>query len=80
VVEVRLDCDADAVLYRVHQSVEGLTEMGEEAVEVAVAATSEDDERLASEASDLLYHLLVLLQARSIPLDVVWRELESRAK
>src|SRR5688572_9583728 len=54
--------------------------VGEEAVEVVVAANSEDDERLASEAADLLYHLLVLLQARGVPLDVVLTELEARAK
>jgi phosphoribosyl-AMP cyclohydrolase / phosphoribosyl-ATP pyrophosphohydrolase len=54
--------------------------VGEEAVEVVVAANSEDDERLASEAADLLYHLLVLLQARGVPLDAVLAELESRAK
>lgn len=54
--------------------------VGEEAVEVVVAANSEDDERLASEAADLLYHLLVLLQARGVPLDAVLRELESRTK
>jgi phosphoribosyl-AMP cyclohydrolase / phosphoribosyl-ATP pyrophosphohydrolase len=54
--------------------------VGEEAVEVVVAANAEDDERLASEAADLLYHLLVLLQARGVPLDAVWRELESRAR
>jgi phosphoribosyl-ATP pyrophosphohydrolase/phosphoribosyl-AMP cyclohydrolase len=52
--------------------------VGEEAVEVVVAANSEDDERLASEAADLLYHLLVLLQARGVPLDVVLQELERR--
>jgi phosphoribosyl-ATP pyrophosphohydrolase/phosphoribosyl-AMP cyclohydrolase len=54
--------------------------VGEEAVEVVVAANSEDDERLASEAADLLYHLLVLLQARGIPLDVVLQELEQRGE
>jgi len=54
--------------------------MGEEAVEVVVAANTEDDERLASEAADLLYHLLVLLQARGVPLDAVWLELERREK
>ena len=146
VVEVRLDCDADSILYRVEQtgpachtgtrtcfstvlsgeagkrgSGDGPQEdpgghllsrlartiaqraaerpegsytaellaqgvgkasqkVGEEAVEVVVAANSEDDERLASEAADLLYHLLVLLQARGVPLDVVLRELESRAR
>ncbi len=52
--------------------------MGEEAVEVVVAANAEEPERLASEAADLLYHLLVLLEARGVPLDAVWRELEQR--
>jgi len=52
--------------------------VGEEAVEVVVAATTEGPERLASEAADLLYHLLVLLQARGVPLDAVWGELERR--
>jgi phosphoribosyl-ATP pyrophosphohydrolase/phosphoribosyl-AMP cyclohydrolase len=144
IVEVRLDCDADAVLYRVEQTgpachtgtrtcfstvvgrasgqADGAKDedpgghvlsrlahtvadrartkpsssytaqllasgvgkisqkVGEEAVEIVVAANSEDDERLASEAADLLYHLLVLLQARGVPLDAVWRELESRKK
>jgi phosphoribosyl-AMP cyclohydrolase / phosphoribosyl-ATP pyrophosphohydrolase len=54
--------------------------VGEEAVEVVVAANSEDDERLASEAADLLYHLLVLLQARGVPLDAVLLELQRREK
>jgi phosphoribosyl-ATP pyrophosphohydrolase len=54
--------------------------VGEEAVEVVVAANSEDDERLVSETADLLYHLLVLLQARGVSLDSVWRELEQRKK
>jgi phosphoribosyl-ATP pyrophosphohydrolase/phosphoribosyl-AMP cyclohydrolase len=62
----------------------GLTKVsqkvGEEAVEVVVAANAEDDERLVSEAADLLYHLLVLLRARGVPLDRVWRELELREK
>ncbi len=52
--------------------------VGEEAVEVVVAANAEDNGRLASEAADLLYHLLVLLQARGVTLDEVLRELEGR--
>jgi phosphoribosyl-AMP cyclohydrolase / phosphoribosyl-ATP pyrophosphohydrolase len=145
VVEVRLDCDGDTILYRVEQTgpachtgtrtcfstVIGRTggqadvntaeedpgghllsrlartiaqraaerpkgsytaellaqgigkasqKVGEEAVELVVAANSEDDERLASEAADLLYHLLVLLQARGVPLDAVLRELEHRGE
>ena len=54
--------------------------LGEEAVEVVVAATTEDGERVASEAADLLYHLVVLLHARGVPLDAVWLELEKRKK
>ena len=54
--------------------------VGEEAVEVVVAGNTEDDERLASEAADLLFHLLVLLQARGVPLDAVWKELAQRSR
>ena len=54
--------------------------VGEEAVETVVAANTEDEGRLASETADLIYHLLVLLHARGVPLDRVWQELESRAK
>jgi phosphoribosyl-ATP pyrophosphohydrolase len=39
---------------------------GEEATEVVIAALSEDDAALKNEAADLLYHLLVLLEARHI--------------
>jgi phosphoribosyl-ATP pyrophosphohydrolase len=54
--------------------------VGEEAVELVVAANAEDDARVVAESADLLYHLLVLLQARGVPLDAVWHELERRTK
>ena len=54
--------------------------VGEEAVETVVAATSEDAARLTSEAADLLYHLLVLLEAKHVPLDRVFEELAQRAR
>jgi phosphoribosyl-ATP pyrophosphohydrolase/phosphoribosyl-AMP cyclohydrolase len=54
--------------------------VGEEAVEVVVAATAEDGTRLTSETADLLYHLLVLLEARGVPLEQVWQELEQRTR
>ena len=139
--EIRLDCDGDAVLYRVEQTgpachtgartcfsttlgpegrmtsseepgahlltrlaatvarraaerpagsytvrlldggVPGISQkVGEEAVEVVVSANAEGPERLASEAADLLYHLLVLLEARGVPLDAVWKELAHRSR
>jgi phosphoribosyl-ATP pyrophosphohydrolase len=42
--------------------------LGEEAVEVALAAVTEDREHLIGEAADLLYHLFVVLEARGIKL------------
>ena len=51
---------------------------GEEAVEAALAAVDGDDRALASEAADVLYHLLVLLEARGLPLADVMAELERR--
>ncbi len=47
--------------------------VGEEAVEVVVAAQGEGDERLLGEAADLVYHLLVLLAAR----DLSWADVEA---
>jgi phosphoribosyl-ATP pyrophosphohydrolase len=52
--------------------------LGEEAVETALAAVGEDRERLIAETSDLLYHLLVLLQARGITLAEVEDALDRR--
>ena len=138
VVEVRLDCDGDALLYRVEprgpachtgeqscffttlegvgvaaadndvsfgtmverlagtiaqrhrempegsytaglirQGTERLAQkVGEEAVEVVVAALG--DERLAEEAADLVYHLLVLLEERGVGIETVAKVLHDR--
>jgi len=51
---------------------------GEEAAEAIIAAVSDTPERLASEAADVLYHLLVLLAARGVPLAAVEAELAAR--
>lgn len=128
VLDVRVDCDGDAVLYLVSQTgpachtglptcfgeraapmlarladtiaerartkpagsytatllAEGpaaaARKVGEEAVETVVAAGSETPERLASEVADLFYHILVLLEAKQVPLDRVLEELERRAR
>jgi phosphoribosyl-ATP pyrophosphohydrolase len=52
---------------------------GEEAVEAAIAAVSDDREGLVGEAADVIYHLLVLLHARGISLDEVEAELTARS-
>ena len=52
--------------------------LGEEAVETALAAIGEDRERLIGEAADLIYHLLVLLEARGVALAEEWAALAAR--
>lgn len=52
--------------------------LGEEAVETAIAAVSGDKNALVAESADLLYHLLVLLEARGVALADVYAELERR--
>lgn len=52
--------------------------VGEEGVELALAAVDGTDDEVLSEAADLLYHALVLLSMRSLSLNDVVRELETR--
>ena len=52
--------------------------LGEEAVEAVVAALTNDREELVGEAADVLFHLLVLLGEKGIPLSAVMAELERR--
>jgi phosphoribosyl-ATP pyrophosphohydrolase/phosphoribosyl-AMP cyclohydrolase len=54
--------------------------VGEEAVEVTVAALDESDERVVEEAADLVYHLYVLLAARGIDLAQVEDVLVARSR
>jgi phosphoribosyl-ATP pyrophosphohydrolase/phosphoribosyl-AMP cyclohydrolase len=52
--------------------------VGEEGVETALAAVAGDDEELCNETADLLYHLLVLLRSRKLPLEQVIDTLKGR--
>ena len=120
VVELRDDCDGDALLLRVRPAgptchtgsvscfapdlwrriserarerpvgsytvallEEGIgacaRKVGEEAVEVAVAALGESGERLVEEAADLVYHLYVLLAGRGVDVSQVDDVLAARA-
>lgn len=51
---------------------------GEEAVEAVIAATSQDASALTAEAADVLFHLLVLLESRNVPLTDVMATLKAR--
>jgi len=52
--------------------------LGEEATETIIAALGQDNRALTREAADLVYHLLVLLESKHVPLSDVLTELRSR--
>lgn len=52
--------------------------LGEEAVESVIAAISEDERALVGESADLLYHLMVVLHLKGVPLSAVMDELQRR--
>ena len=54
--------------------------IGEEGVEVALAAMKNDNEELLNESADLLYHLLVLLQRQNLDISEVVTTLKARHK
>jgi phosphoribosyl-ATP pyrophosphohydrolase/phosphoribosyl-AMP cyclohydrolase len=54
--------------------------VGEEGVEVALAAQGADNAELVSEAADLVFHLALLLRSRDLSLDAVGAELAARHK
>ena len=51
---------------------------GEEAAEIIISSVTKDKKGTAGEASDVLYHLLVLLRAAGVPLSDVMAQLERR--
>jgi len=52
--------------------------VGEEGLEVALAAAAETDDKVVAESADLLFHLLVLLRSRGLALEQVVGELAAR--
>jgi phosphoribosyl-ATP pyrophosphohydrolase/phosphoribosyl-AMP cyclohydrolase len=54
--------------------------VGEEAVETVIEATNGTDAQLIYEASDLIYHLIVLLTSKGLSIDDLAKELEKRHK
>ena len=63
---------------------DGLSRMaqkvGEEAIETVIEAMANNDERLLYEASDLVYHLIVLLSYKGLGIEDIARELKKRHK
>jgi phosphoribosyl-ATP pyrophosphohydrolase len=57
-----------------------LKKVGEEAMEVILAAKGQGDQRVIEETSDLIYHLFVLLASRNITLEDILNELDKRHK
>lgn len=57
-----------------------LKKVGEEAMEVILAAKSQGDQRLVEEVADLFYHTLVLLSSRDLSLTDIEMELSRRHK
>ena len=54
--------------------------VGEEAVEVVIEAKDDNDELFLNESADLLYHYLILLQAKGFELKDIVKVLEERHK
>lgn len=81
IIEQRSTESADAS-YTAKLFAQGVKHMaqkvGEEGVEVALAAVAEPDDKLVSEAADLLFHLMVLLRGRKLQLQDVVDELAAR--
>ena len=56
-----------------------LKKVGEECAETIIAAKNDSDPELVGEISDLIYHLMVMMAERGIPLESVTEELDRRA-
>ena len=54
--------------------------LGEEAIETIIASKNKKDSEVIYESADLIYHLMVLLVERDIPIDTVFQELIVRSK
>lgn len=55
-----------------------IQKVGEEAVEVVIAAKNGERQRIISESADLLFHLLILLAMQDISLEDIGNELDAR--
>lgn len=71
--------DGSYTTYLFEQGIDKIgKKIGEESAEVIIAAKNGEPTALAGEASDLIYHLLVLLEASGVPTSEVWSVLQGR--
>lgn len=57
-----------------------IKKLGEENAELILALLKQDSSRVASETADYIYHLMVALESRDVPFEMVLNELEKRHK
>ena len=74
VAEVKTDIDREIR----DSELADMRKLGEEVVEAAVAVLSGSGEELVGEAADILFHLIIALNARDVPLADVLAELDRR--
>lgn len=75
----RTPVDGSYTTYLFEQGIDKIgKKIGEESAEVIIAAKNGEPSALAGEASDLIYHLLVLLEASGVPASEVWSVLQGR--
>ncbi len=55
-----------------------IQKVGEESIEVVIAAKNNDDQEFVGEVADLIYHLSVLLVAKSVAMDDIEQKLQNR--
>ena len=82
-LESRISTDpATSYTARLLQSGEDeiVKKIGEESIEIILAAKGQGNQRLIEEISDLTYHILVLLVQKGIPISAISEELNKRKK
>jgi len=57
-----------------------LKKCGEECAEVIIAAKNQDTQELTGEICDLMYHLMVLMAVKEVPMEQVTEELQKRGQ
>ncbi len=57
-----------------------IQKVGEESVEVIIAAKNRDKKEIIYETSDLIFHLMVMLSSQNISINKIFKELERRHK